>query len=65
MGKENDHNHILRKKFDEYVPAEDYFEKGLYISEIGRNDLTIAFYSQDLDQIIAQFQQFYWNLKLE
>jgi len=46
-------SHISGKKFDEYVPAEDYFEKGLYIFEIGRIDLTIAFYSQDLDQIIA------------
>jgi hypothetical protein len=53
MWNKNDHNHVSGQKIYEYDPAKDYFEKGLYIFEIGRNDLTIAFYSQDLDQIIA------------
>lgn len=41
------------KKFDRYVPAEDYFEKGLYMFDIGQNDLAGAFYSKSLDQILA------------
>ncbi|KAK7391969.1 hypothetical protein VNO78_20394 [Psophocarpus tetragonolobus] len=41
------------KKFDQYVPAEDYYEKGLYMFDIGQNDLAGAFYSKTLDQILA------------
>ncbi|KAF7817880.1 GDSL esterase/lipase [Senna tora] len=41
------------KEFDEYVPAQDYFEKGLYMFDIGQNDLAGAFYSKSLEQIIA------------
>ncbi|XP_029125786.1 GDSL esterase/lipase At1g54790 isoform X2 [Cajanus cajan] len=41
------------KKFDQYVPSEDYFEKGLYMFDIGQNDLTGAFYSKTLDQVLA------------
>ncbi|KAH1229698.1 GDSL esterase/lipase [Glycine max] len=41
------------KKFDQYVPTEDYFEKGLYMFDIGQNDLAGAFYSKTLDQILA------------
>ncbi|KAL2950246.1 hypothetical protein AAZX31_20G217600 [Glycine max] len=33
------------KKFDQYVPTEDYFEKGLYMFDIGQNDLDVHFYS--------------------
>ncbi|KAL3573545.1 hypothetical protein D5086_024158 [Populus alba] len=41
------------KRFDRYVPAEDYFQKGLYMFDIGQNDLAGAFYSKTLDQIVA------------
>ena len=51
--KENYHNNVSGKKFDKYVPAEDYFQKGLYMFDIGQNDLAGAFYSKDLDQILS------------
>ncbi|KAK7337817.1 hypothetical protein VNO77_18404 [Canavalia gladiata] len=41
------------RKFDKYVPNEDIFEKGLYMFDIGQNDLAGAFYSKTLDQILA------------
>ncbi|CAK9179064.1 unnamed protein product [Ilex paraguariensis] len=41
------------KKFDKYLPSEDYFAKGLYMFDIGQNDLAGAFYSKTLDQILA------------
>ncbi|CAK9314929.1 unnamed protein product [Citrullus colocynthis] len=41
------------KKLDKYLPAEDYFQKGLYMFDIGQNDLAGAFYSKTLDQILA------------
>ncbi|XP_061349502.1 GDSL esterase/lipase At1g54790-like [Gastrolobium bilobum] len=41
------------EKFDKYVPSEDYFEKGLYMFDIGQNDLVGAFYSKSLDQILT------------
>lgn len=41
------------KKTDKNLPAEDYFGKGLYMFDIGQNDLAGAFYSKSLDQIIA------------
>ncbi|KAI4372255.1 hypothetical protein MLD38_010509 [Melastoma candidum] len=41
------------KKIDKNLPAEDYFGKGLYMFDIGQNDLAGAFYSKSLDQIIA------------
>lgn len=40
-------------KKNKYLPAEDYFQKGLYMLDIGQNDLASAFYSKTLDQIIA------------
>ena len=36
-----------------FVPAEDYFKKGLYMFDIGQNDLAGAFYSKSLDQVLA------------
>ncbi|MCI28763.1 GDSL esterase/lipase, partial [Trifolium medium] len=30
---------LAGKKFDKYVPAEDYFQKGLYMFDIGQNDI--------------------------
>ncbi|PIN21520.1 Alpha-L-fucosidase [Handroanthus impetiginosus] len=41
------------RKFDKYLPAPDYFQKALYMFDIGQNDLAGAFYSKTLDQILA------------
>nr|XP_023913241.1 GDSL esterase/lipase At1g54790-like isoform X2 [Quercus suber] len=43
----------IGKKLVKYLPEEDYFEKGLYMFDIGQNDLAGAFYSKSLDQILA------------
>lgn len=47
--KKNYHNNVSGKKFDKHLPAEDYFEKGLYMFDTGQNDLAGAFYSKALD----------------
>ncbi|XVE89723.1 hypothetical protein DITRI_Ditri20bG0018600 [Diplodiscus trichospermus] len=41
------------KKLDKYLPTEDYFQKGLYMFDIGQNDLAGAFYSKTFDQVLA------------
>ncbi|XP_073157537.1 GDSL esterase/lipase At1g54790 [Henckelia pumila] len=41
------------RKFDKYIPAQDSFQKALYMFDIGQNDLAGAFYSKTLDQILA------------
>lgn len=41
------------KEYEKCVPREDYFQKGLYMFDIGQNDLAYAFYSKSLDQILA------------
>ncbi|GFY90607.1 GDSL-like Lipase/Acylhydrolase superfamily protein [Actinidia rufa] len=41
------------KKFEKYLPPEDSFGKGLYMFDIGQNDLAGAFYSKSLEQILA------------
>ncbi|XP_059292576.1 GDSL esterase/lipase At1g54790 [Lycium ferocissimum] len=41
------------RKYDKYVPAKDFFQKGLYMFDIGQNDLAGGFYSKTLDQILA------------
>lgn len=41
------------RKFDKYIPSAESFEKGLYMFDIGQNDLAGAFYSKSLDQILA------------
>ncbi|XP_044500453.1 GDSL esterase/lipase At1g54790-like isoform X2 [Mangifera indica] len=58
-------NHLIRlkhralelpakgKKYNKFIPLEDYFTKGLYMLDIGQNDLATAFYSKTLDQILA------------
>ncbi|XP_054803939.1 GDSL esterase/lipase At1g54790-like [Prosopis cineraria] len=38
---------------NKYVPADDYFKKGLYMFDIGQNDLAAAFHSKTLDQVLA------------
>ncbi|CAH9145207.1 unnamed protein product [Cuscuta epithymum] len=44
---------FLSRKYEKYIPAEDFFQKGLYTFDIGQNDLAGAFYSKTLDQVIA------------
>ncbi|PHT41157.1 GDSL esterase/lipase [Capsicum baccatum] len=41
------------RKYDKYIPAQDFFQKGLYMFDIGQNDLAGGFYSKTLDQILA------------
>ncbi|KAM7508435.1 hypothetical protein LguiA_018888 [Lonicera macranthoides] len=41
------------KRLAKYLPDPNYFEKGLYMFDIGQNDLAGAFYSKSLDQILA------------
>ncbi|CAL5397372.1 unnamed protein product [Camellia sinensis] len=41
------------RKLDKYLPAVDSFDKGLYMFDIGQNDLAGAFYSKSLDVILA------------
>ncbi|KAL8528597.1 hypothetical protein ACS0TY_006150 [Phlomoides rotata] len=41
------------RKFDKYIPAQEYFRTALYMFDIGQNDLAGAFYSKTLDQILA------------
>ncbi|XWS57580.1 hypothetical protein CRYUN_Cryun09bG0186100 [Craigia yunnanensis] len=40
-------------KLDKHLSTEDYFQKGLYLFDIGQNDLAGAFYSETFDQILA------------
>lgn len=41
------------RKYDKYLPAQDFFQKALYMFDIGQNDLAGAFYSKTLDQVLA------------
>ncbi|KAI3515148.1 hypothetical protein L1887_13900 [Cichorium endivia] len=41
------------RRFNKYLPDEDYFSKGLYMFDIGQNDIAGAFYSKSFDQIVA------------
>ncbi|KAK9146767.1 hypothetical protein Sjap_006670 [Stephania japonica] len=41
------------KKQDKYIPQEDYFAQGLYMFDIGQNDIDGAFYSRSEDQVVA------------
>lgn len=42
------------KDLQQYVPAEDSFAKGLYIIDIGKNDLALAQsnHNQTLDEVL-------------
>ncbi|XP_072959550.1 GDSL esterase/lipase At1g54790 [Typha angustifolia] len=40
-------------KFKKYIPQVDFFSQGLYMFDIGQNDLAGAFYSKTEDQVIA------------
>lgn len=44
---------VVGKELESYLPSEDSFRKGLYMFDIGQNDLAGAFYSKTLDQILA------------
>lgn len=44
---------LLGKKLAKYLPTEEFFDKGLYMFDVGQNDIAGAFYSKTLDQIIA------------
>ncbi|XP_018478647.1 GDSL esterase/lipase At1g54790 isoform X2 [Raphanus sativus] len=41
------------KRYERYLPPSDYYAKGLYMIDIGQNDLAGAFYSKTLDQVLA------------
>ncbi|KAK3014552.1 hypothetical protein RJ639_010166 [Escallonia herrerae] len=41
------------KKLNKYIPDDEYFAKGLYMFDIGQNDIAGAFYSKTFDQILA------------
>ncbi|CAI9299100.1 unnamed protein product [Lactuca saligna] len=41
------------RRFNKYLPDEDYFSQGLYMFDIGQNDIAGAFYSKSFDQIVA------------
>ncbi|XP_077243512.1 GDSL-like Lipase/Acylhydrolase superfamily protein isoform X2 [Tasmannia lanceolata] len=41
---------LLGGKIDRILPREDYFKQGLYMFDIGQNDLAGAFYSKSEDQ---------------
>ncbi|KFK37921.1 hypothetical protein AALP_AA3G047600 [Arabis alpina] len=41
------------EELERYLPSEYYFKNGLYMFDIGQNDLAGAFYSKTLDQVFA------------
>ncbi|KAL1563237.1 acetylajmaline esterase [Salvia divinorum] len=41
------------RRLDKYLPAQDYFQKALYMFDIGQNDLVGAFYSKTFDKVLA------------
>ncbi|XP_024015756.1 GDSL esterase/lipase At1g54790 isoform X2 [Eutrema salsugineum] len=41
------------RKYEKYLPPLDYYSKGLYMIDIGQNDIAGAFYSKTLDQVLA------------
>lgn len=41
------------KKYNKYIPSEEFFRKGLYMFDIGQNDLAGLFYSKSFDQVVA------------
>ncbi|KAL6620224.1 hypothetical protein ACP70R_035363 [Stipagrostis hirtigluma subsp. patula] len=47
-------NYLLSKgDHRQYIPQADYFAQGLYMFDIGQNDLAGQFYSKSEDQVIA------------
>ncbi|KAL3500597.1 hypothetical protein ACH5RR_039690 [Cinchona calisaya] len=45
--------HSQGMTLDEYIPAKDVFQKGLYAFDIGQNDITGAFYAKTYDKVVA------------
>lgn len=41
------------RKYEKYLPPIDSYSKGLYMIDIGQNDIAGAFYSKTLDQVLA------------
>ncbi|KFK37922.1 hypothetical protein AALP_AA3G047700 [Arabis alpina] len=41
------------EELERYLPSEYYFKNGLYMFDIGQNDLVAAFYNKTLDQVFA------------
>ncbi|KAL1802329.1 hypothetical protein ACET3Z_030976 [Daucus carota] len=41
------------RKLNKYLPTADSFQKGLYMVDIGQNDLAGGFYSKPLDQVLG------------
>ena len=37
---------VADKEYEKCVPLQDYFQKTLYMFDIGQNDLAFAFYSR-------------------
>ncbi|KAL5984561.1 hypothetical protein ACLOJK_018666 [Asimina triloba] len=44
---------LLGGKVDQFLPQEEYFNKGLYMFDIGQNDLAGRFYSKSEEEVIA------------
>ncbi|ONK68031.1 uncharacterized protein A4U43_C05F6470 [Asparagus officinalis] len=43
----------MGNRFKRFIPQADFFSKGLYMFDIGQNDIAGAFYSQSEDQVLA------------
>ncbi|KAJ8898677.1 hypothetical protein K2173_004711 [Erythroxylum novogranatense] len=56
---------ILGTKLQKYLPLENYFKQGLYMVDMGQNDLDGAFYFKSEDQVLDLSQKFCQNLRLE
>ncbi|GAV78717.1 Lipase_GDSL domain-containing protein [Cephalotus follicularis] len=41
------------KKLNKYLPSAEYFKQGLYMFDVGQNDIDGAFYSKSEDQVIG------------
>ncbi|KAL1211693.1 GDSL esterase/lipase [Cardamine amara subsp. amara] len=41
------------EELERYLPSENYFEDGLYMFDIGQNDIAGAFYTKTLDQVLG------------
>lgn len=50
--------YFVGKKVKKYIPSADFFNKALYMFDIGQNDLAIAFRSQSEDQVLASIPNF-------
>ena len=44
---------LVDKRLQKILPSDDNFKQGLYMFDVGQNDLDGAFYSKAEDQVIA------------